>query len=117
LFLHDVAEDFYKIGDTLYGVFTTPQSEGDPKHPIGSAVCQFKMADIKRAFSGPFKKRMENAWRPYDPRIEDNIDMAYTVSISDLLFLNTCRSSGENPNERKMNSGPNNQLVFRHILT
>lgn len=32
--------------------------------PAASAVCQFKMADLTASFNGPFKKRINNAWRP-----------------------------------------------------
>ncbi|XP_067937889.1 uncharacterized protein [Watersipora subatra] len=66
-------QDMYKIGDIIYGIFSSPHSDSVSPHsalPKGSAVCQFNMDDIKEAFNGPFKKRLNNAWRPYDPRIE-----------------------------------------------
>lgn len=55
---------------------------GDSELPAASAVCQFSMDDISQAFNGPFMKRMNNAWRPYDPRLEgDNITPSpYSVS-------------------------------------
>ena len=54
----------------------------DSELPAASAVCQFSMSDIREAFNGPFIKRMNNAWRPYDPRLEgDNIvPSPYSVS-------------------------------------
>ena len=54
----------------------------DSELPAASAVCQFSMSDIREAFNGPFIKRINNAWRPYDPRLEgDNIvPSPYSVS-------------------------------------
>lgn len=44
-------------------VFSEDSYEGIPV-PAATAICKFSMANIESAFSGPFKKRINNAWRP-----------------------------------------------------
>lgn len=61
----------------VFGVdFSESSWEGMPI-PSASAVCKFSLPDISSAFSGPFKQRINNAWRPVTPQITPD---PYSVS-------------------------------------
>lgn len=75
--------DIFNIGDTFYGVFSTPfadeqqhtfdtNSNSEMKPNLGSAICSFSKTAMAKAFDGPFKKKdsVSGAFRPYDPRQE-----------------------------------------------